>query len=240
MGEQRIIPIFVFAVTFIAVFAIIAALIPPEFFVSSKEYTAPLVPASFSALDLTQIAWFDNDTVLPSHDEDNPCKFFLPPISPKKEVWGFWFDGLGLPRSLCFKHIWVSWYVIQSHVIEGLHNEGYGFERDEIVNAWNSELNCSEIDSQCACGTVYFIFLAYNQTKYTSIGNAFDNKEIEVLIGVGWADTLTRMDAWGILASLLSFQGLGIPEPLNYIITIPFYACIGILAVLLVLELIPF
>lgn len=222
-----------------ASYVALLAMIPSGLLAISYSYEGTYVPEQFSALDLAQIPWWDNHTVGPGARDSSlfAVKFFLPPINPQIEVWAYWS---GSPGELGFSHAWVTWYLVFEHEIVGLNNEGHWFSKTELINAWNDQTNCSEIEGQCACGTVYHIFVTYNNTKYDSFAEAYDAQDVEVLIGVGMSDAVVKINAWNLVGQLLMFQLPGIPEPLNYFIALPFYACIGILTYILITMIIPF
>lgn len=246
MAEQRIVPLFVLAVTLMGTWVGLIATMPPNLISASTNvnYKKPSVPTEFSALDITKIAWYDNDTIGPSNTGSprgpqgaNPVQFMLPPLSPQIEVWGYWGTGETI---LYFNHVWMDWIFRNGHAIEGLDNVGYGFDKTEIVNHWDANQNCSEIDATCPCGTIYYIFIGYNQSKYQSIGHAIDNKEVIVLIGVGIEDAVAKVNAWNIIGALLIFQLPDINPLLNFFIALPFYAGMGVMIYVLILMAIPF
>ena len=240
MAEQRIVPIFIFAVTFMSTFFILTTLMPNDLYGPSEaKYQEAYLPSAFRTADLTQLAWYDNHTVPECYEYSNPVKFFLPPASSQIEVWAYWGDWQH-QNELCFKHVWVTWYIVFGHYIEGLGHQGYGFSKQEILNAWDPKQNCSEIDSTCPCGTTYFIYISYNPAKYSNLSDAINHKEVDVLVGVGIKDATVKINAWNLVGQLLMFQAPGIPEPMNYLIALPMWACVGILVYILILMAIPF
>lgn len=250
MAEQRIVPLFVLAVTLMGTWAGLIATMPPNLISASTNanYQKPSVPTQFSALDITSIAWFDNHTISPSNKADafhtwgwGPVvKFFLPPgAGAQIEVWVFWGTGDATP-TLYLKHIWVTWGLIMGHEITGMKNQGFGWDKTEILNGWDSNKNYSYIQGQCACGTIYFCYMTYNQTKYQSFGQAIDAYDIEMLIGVGIKDAVAKINAWNIIGALLLFQLPDINPVLNFFIALPFYAGMGVMIYVLILMAIPF
>jgi hypothetical protein len=249
MAEQRIIPLFILAVTLMGTWAGLIATMPPNLISASTtaNYKKPSIPTQFSALDITSIAWFDNHTISPSNKADPfrtygslVVKFFLPPgAGAQIEAWVFWGLQDATP-TLYLKHIWVNWIFLQSHEIMGMNNQGYGWDKTEILNGWDSNENYSKIDGQCACGTIYFCYIAYNQTKYATIGQALDAQDIDMLIGVGIKDAVAKVNAWNIIGALLTFQLPDINPILNFFIALPFYAGIGVMIYVLILMAIPF
>ncbi|MCJ7425110.1 hypothetical protein MUP01_12720 [Candidatus Bathyarchaeota archaeon] len=250
MAEQRIVPLLVLAVTLMGTWAGLIATMPPNLISASTttNYSKPSVPTQFSALDITQIAWFDNHTISPSN-KANPVgtygsvvvKFFLPPgAGAQIEAWVFWGMWDATP-TLYLKHIWVTWGVfLQSHVITGMNNQGFGWDKTAILKGWDPNKNYSYIQGQCACGTIYFCYMTYNQTKYQSFGQAIDAYDIEMLIGVGIKDAVAKINAWNIIGALLIFQLPDINPLLNFFIALPFYAGIGVMIYVLILMAMPF
>jgi hypothetical protein len=246
MAEQRIVPLFVLAVTLMGTWAGLIATMPPNLISASTtaNYKKPSIPTQFSALDITSIAWFDNHTIGPTNTGSprgpygaNPVQFMLPPLTPQIEVWGYWGAG---EKVLYFNHIWMDWIFRNGHAIEGLNNVGYGFDKTEILNSWDPNKNYSYIQGQCACGTIYFCYMTYNQTKYQSMGQAIDAYDIEMLIGVGIKDAVAKINAWNIIGALLIFQLPDINPVLNFFIALPFYAGMGVMIYVLILMAIPF
>lgn len=256
MAEQRIVPLFVMAVTLLGTFIGLAVTMPQDLLAAgtSPEYSQYSVPEEFSAADLTKLAWLDNDIIgstnLANPDSvtmggGNPVQFMLPPDNPKIEVWGFWgstwpFSGPSSPKTLYFVHVWMWLFFVNYHPIEGLDNVGYGFDKTEIVDHWDASQNCSEIEATCSCGKTYYIFIGYNSSKYSSIGDAVDNADVIIVIGVGIVDAMAGVDAWNVVGALLTFQIPQINPVLNFFICLPFYAGIAIMIYLLVVMIIPF
>ena len=249
MAEQRIIPLFVLAVTLMGTWAGLIATMPPNLISASTNanYQKPSVPTQFSALDITSIAWFDKHTIPPTATSfpnmitaGGPVRFYLPPgAGAQIEVWVFW-DRNDPKPVLYLKHVWVTWIFLENHDITGMNNQGFGWDKNEILNGWDSNKNYSKIDGQCACGTIYFCYMTYNQTKYQSMGQAIDAKDIDMLIGVGIKDAVAKVNAWNIIGSLLLFQLPDINPVLNFFIALPFYAGMGVMIYVLILMAIPF
>jgi len=253
MAEQRLIPIFIFVTTFMVTYIIIVTMIPQQLLQASINYKKPNLPTEFSALDMTQLAWYDNHTITTENRYNslskvwtNPMKFFLPQGSGAQiEVWGAFvhYPDPILPTetpNLILNHIWISWYFLQGHAITEMNSNQEIITKETILSAWDESKNCSVLQGTCPCGTVYFIYVSYNQTKYSSLGNALSNREVLVLIGVGIKDAVAKVNAWNLIGQLILFQLPGIPEPYNYIIAFPFYACIGVMIYILILLAIPF
>jgi len=249
MADTRIISIFIFAISFIITFPILVAYSVPYQY-EAVTFHNPNIPEEFAALDLTQLAWTDNDTVGPTNfappnypENGNPVQFMLPPIAPKIEVWGYWgLDwGYGYAADeLYFDHVWMEWWWRRWDQIIDSNGNGFGYSKTEILNNWDSNINVTSFKAQCSHGTRYYIYISYDNDTYSSMADALDNFDIMVFIGVGWDDTLAAPNAWSIVGSLMTFQLADIPTPLNYILGIPFYGCIGILAVIIILWFIPF
>lgn len=242
-GNGNLIPIFVGVIAFLACYILLVATIPVEFFVTTKEYAQLSVPEQFRALDLTTLAWRTNNSIEPSHSWHNPRKFFLPETDSQIEVWGFWENG-----DLYFFHVWVKYFIVFSHHMYRVsENPDYwGVTKDELLIAWDSETNTSNLEMTCSCGTVYYVYLTFNDTEYGSFAEAIDNHDLEALIGVGLEDAVAKISTWGIVGQLLMFQKPDVfPQGtygtvLNLLIALPFYAAIAILIVIIVLMFIPF
>lgn len=233
MGDTKTIPTFVFVVTFMVTALILVAAIPPAFS-PTTEYNAP-IPTEFSAVDFTQLAWYDNHTI------GGLQQFMLPPTDPQIEVWGSWGGYVGEdPHSLIFMHVWMNWIWREWHFILDLDTHSELFTKSMILANWDSSKNVSSFQGMCDHGTTYFIFISYDQDAYPSLGDAIDNYEVVVLIGVGIQDTVAKLNAWNLIAQLLTFSIPGVPQPLNYILAIPIYASIIILIYILILMAIPF
>jgi len=239
---DNMLPTFVGVIGFLAVFIILVGLIPGAFFVSSKEYKRSNIPDEFEALtEVVELAWYDNDTLLPGHTWNTPCLFQLPPADPQIEVEVAW-DG----DDLFFWHKIMWWVFDRGHFIFRMDESTHHYDWSYVNSNFDAETNISSCEGSCICGTYYQIFLTFNETKYDSFQEGWNAQELYCLIGVGIEDTLTKLNAWSVVAQLLMFQA---PEvfpagnvgiALNLMIAIPIYAAIIYLIYRLVLLAIPF
>lgn len=235
-------PSFVFVITFLATFIIIVALIPSGLWMGSeaKEYRQTSVPEEFEALDLVQLAWHDNNTLLPSHTWYNPCYFWLPPTDPQIEIQVAW---QGDPKYLTFWHGWVTWYGLPAgHYLGKIDDQtDMKFRWDYVFwEHFDPNTNVSSFEATCPHGTIYYIHLSYNQTAYASFEEAWESGTLYCLIGLGVEDAVAKINAWNIVGQLLTFQLPDVHPVLNLLIAIPIYACIAYLAYRLILLAIPF
>jgi len=230
-------PTYIFVISFLGVFFILIASIPPQLITEGYEgetisYSIPT--GKWASADILELGWYDNGTL----KEGETLFLYLPNTGDSQiDLTVNWNPDYSIRISHTFLIWWIfpsAHYVYTSDTIED------HFSYDYVESFFDEATNISSFKGQCEHGTLYYIYVSFNITEYSSLLDAWNNHEIEIMIGVRLEETLAKFNAWSLIGSLLTFSMPQIHPVLNMIIAIPIWACIIYLLYRLILLAIPF
>lgn len=252
--EQRFIAIFLFVFVFLGAFITLAALIPPQLVWSSKEYANPDYPEgeTWQALYL---------------QASNSTK----QITVNATALGYGPFDLGGRNLNLYRRNEVFHYVLALQ-----HKYGFGLFGTENMDWTNQngineggEMQDYMFDDDYAeFGALKYIVtslglaggplfgysskfhievqLSFNTTLYDTPTEAWAASDLRMFLGIDFDQTNTALNAWDMIARLLTFQKVEIfgngpdADAVNRIFGYAFWACIVGLAFVVIVELIPF
>jgi len=236
----------------VGVFAVLFASIPGAFFEAAFRSSMGVDKDVAEYFDLANVTLYgnagnDNMTWEYSSYHDHPSAPQFPAGLPSGHYLEVWW-GYDLIQVLEFRLISEGWWL---NILDRLRfrNEegaqlGIRLYDADLENAWDSEINGSVFYATGRLSTS--AIFGYNQTKYSSITEAWNNYEISYVLSYDVDWNATQVSAFTVLGQLLTFQNpdLGITGQggamLNLLIAIPFWAMTAILIILLVQSVIPF
>jgi len=248
----------IFIFCFVGIFAVVFAGITPGFYAHQYEFAASAGASKeiAEAFDLANVTLYSqlgggNMTYQWSSYWDHPDgkqhQVGLPSGQYLEVWWGD--DPSWIPKSLQFRHTTEGWWL--SWVRMTVYNkDGSPIEYNEFVyaadleNAWDDAANASVLQTKTPVSASYLI--NYNQTKYSSITDAWNGGELSYILSYELDLNATQMSVWGLIGALLTFNApaLGITGIGGTIITamiaVPFWVISAILIVKLIFAIIPF
>lgn len=252
------------AVTFLGAFLILAVMIPPEFIAAGEyeDYRQVTVPDYFEAIDVQSFAetwvYTMNETEGYSLWESSLLRIYkVPEVPPNNGLFGghwidlFYREANYSDKFICIEHLWTDWGFPRVHHMNWLDAQGvtvtdifptqyydfYGISVETIE---------SDIENGAASYTVkcdHFqmqVFIGYNTTLYETVEDAWDHHGLNMLWGIDFDQTNTRMNVWNLIAMILFFQMPNIHWAINALIALPLWTCIAYLTFVFISKLIPF
>jgi hypothetical protein len=250
----------IFSFSLVGIFALLFASIPGDFFTAS--YDAALgqnsdIADRFNMANVTLYADTGSANMTHPyssyHDED-PHQFNagLPEDQYIEVYWGFYLYPYAT-KVIQFRHIQEVWWglnLIGFMKLTHANGEQVGdnpiyIAKTDLLAGFDTDINGTAVYGTCNHAKFSTIF-TYNQSKYTSIGEAWDSDELGYYCSFEPDMNRTGVSAWTVLGQLLTFQNpdLGISGTagniLNTLIAIPLWVVVAILIILLVQSMIPF
>ncbi len=226
---------FVFSIVFIFVFATLIATIPaglqgPE---NAPNTVIPIDPSL-----VTGFADSENYTT----SSFSPAGYMLYSyVYTMSSTWDCVTDNVS-SFTLGKRVLWLGLYLG--------HHDWSSFEGPEGQDRGGA-LTWSEIADDATDGAVRYsltldsgdsggAFVVYwNTTEHSSVEDAWDNDELYLLHGIGFASSATA-DIGALLVSFLFFQLPEVPILINVLLATPIWACIVFVIWFVVKEMIPF
>lgn len=245
--------------SFIGIFTGLFLLIPSQFFIASFNSSVGenhAVADYLASGNITVYQQIGNDNMTyeySSYWDMSPSEWSAGmPTDQYVEVW--WGAEPILGKVLEFRHIESLWWnpasLIDRLAIKinrdpsGLIETEYIFKPD-LVDNFDSSINGTVLEGRCT-HVPFSSIINYNQTKYATIGDAWDGGELSYSVSYEFDPNATRISAWSVLSSLLSFQNpeLGLTGDggtiLNLMIAVPLFIMVAVLLFIVVLAIIPF
>jgi hypothetical protein len=255
----------IFIFCFVGIFAVVFSGITPDFYANQASYTASAgitqeIAETFDLANVTlygQIGGgnmtFEWSSLIdhpsaPQHQAGLPTGQYL-------EIWWSYYPVPITPiKYLQFRHTtkgwWTSFLIMQVYYKDGTPIEareypGQGLiDSVHLVNAWDDNSNASVFQTKTPVTASYLI--NYNQSKYSTITDAWNGGELSYILSYELDLNATQMSIWGLMGALLTFNApaLGIAGIGGTIITamiaVPFWVITAILIVKLIFAIIPF
>ena len=260
MGGAAFSRMALYVFSFVGIFALLFALIPPAFFAATFESSVGADKETADLFQLANVTLYDNignDNMTYEYgsylDHPNAPQFSagLPTSQYLEVVWTSPLYVAPFVRVIEFRHIEEVWWGRQINdrcSFTGMNGTVYPNQRItkwNVIDEYNVLTNGSSFSAQCNHITVSSIF-EYNQTKYTDIGNAWDGGELSYTFSYEADWNASQVSAMTVLGKLLTFQApaLGITGVagiiLNAMVAIPIWVMTAILIIKLVQSVIPF
>jgi len=259
----------IFAFSFLGVFIVVVGFIPQQFlYTSSTKYRSIEfydVPKKFwNGLDLAKTNFTDTWNCTLENEANGFSNFDVGGHNLRLEFDHSFLttDTLLLTHRYGFGLSWtedLDWYD-ENGVLVSFHNilgrsKVSNFELDD-----NYDLNAEGFSTfLCKCKgegkslfgnseafsvTVYFSF---NTTLYRLPSEAWNNADLNMLVGIKQEDSVQNITAWNLIMKLLVFQPLEIfdkndamGQQLSLLISAIFWVIVAFVTLVIMLELIPF
>jgi len=233
--------------TFLACLVLLIGLIPSGFFPQTYEGRTVNVPEYFEAIDIASFIETWSATFNESAGEDWKLAGYYENEHYKKDVdiGGWDFDLIYSKANKAHKDIilqhWWGWFGMQWTWLIWYNSEG--IDRGEILSG-------SEIDEDYSDEAMTYVaktedfqcraYFGFNDTKYSSPTEAWDNYELDILIGMKFDQVNTSINAWSLISMLLFFQLPEVHWIINALIAIPIWITVAYLIYVLIIKIIPF
>lgn len=253
MGDMSEIRGMVVILSFIGVTVFLIGLIPTQFVggfdyegrtINPEDYWEALDLQSFAdTLELTL-----NDTGWRLYASSSPIGAYY---SKHVDLGGHDFDiyysvASGSVHYVWLRVHWTDWIIIPHYTdMDWINNKGIGRDINAHPN-YQKVLPVSKIQSDYDDEIAEYtaqepafrvqVYFGYNTTLYSSIVDAWDNYELQVLIGIDFDQTRTGYNAWELISMLLFFQLPDIHWTINALIAIPLWISIGYISFILILR----
>jgi len=110
-----------------------------------------------------------------------------------------------------------------------------------IDKLWDPQQDLAPFTLKDKTGTIQFeAYFWYNRTQFATAELAYKNYDLHVLYCVSRDFEKTQFDIWSIVLGLFTGNIPLLPNPFNWIFSVPFYSLLILLAAILVLKAIPF
>lgn len=239
---------FLFAVVFVAIFALLVTLgvqSMPLAFSESEAMTYYDMPEYFDAQQIEDLAQYYNITA------DNGGAYY-------SEAWGidqsfghnFLFEAstVGGEVKISTQHYEVFViFPINHHYLQWISRDAnqtdFGdfvteteidsireFDIDSLYYVSSFKLKCDHLTMTADIG--------YNSTLYLNSTSAFAADALTVVFAISWDELGTGLNAYTLISQIMTFQRPDIHPALNSLIAIPLWAMIGFLIVVIILAII--
>ncbi len=220
------------------------AVLPSEFFASTKEYQDFEIPDYFTASDIENIRHFENDTItvgVPYNDN----WFDFNPEANFKFVLRWFHDAT--THAIKPYHVTWQWWIFSNYEAMKFGDAQSLIYKETLVSHWDANVNASIFHPvRCDHITIKLWFLDTDENR-NNIETAFDEGALTGAIGFGFSDYETTLNGWDVVGRLLTFQSPeifgfegGSATILNGILASGFYVCFALLVYILILKAIPF
>jgi hypothetical protein len=247
----------IFIFCFVGIFAVVFSGITPDFYTASYTASAGASKEFAESFDLANVTIYGqvgsgNMTYQWSSYWDHPDgkqhQVGLPSGQYLEVWWGD--DPSWIPKSLQFRHTTENWWGLSWVRMTVYDKDGVHLTYNEFVYAtdleatWDEDSNASVLQTKTPVTASYLI--QYNQTKYSTITDAWNGGELSYILSYELDLNATQMSVWGLIGALLTFNApaLGIAGIGGTIITamiaIPFWVITAILIVKLIFAILPF
>lgn len=136
-------------------------------------------------------------------------------------------------------HMHREWIILRSdHYLEWTTSNGADRGESVTISELTTDLGgTSSVDYRASCDhfTLYST-VAYNDTLYSSISDAWDAGGIGVFFGISFDDQNTGFNAMNLIASILFFQMPEVHWAINLLLAIPMWIAIGYISLILILR----
>lgn len=223
---------FIVCVVFLGWFAILTNDIPSIFYYGGSRQ-AYIVPEEWGAeaLFYGNITTEDNGTLI--YDSGGAAsELELSLDYPDCNIAWFWDPGTGVNACHVIRY-WYFWGIL----IDSVDIEPMPLYRSYVTSKLDgnvSRFTMSDIAYQ------YYVSISFNESKWSSFDDAWNNGELLVWMGMGYSDTPSTISSWNIIAQLMFFQIPDIHPTVNALIAVSIWAPIGYLVYRLILMAIPF
>lgn len=254
--EQRFIPPFIFIFVFLGSFVILLGMMPTGLIYSGKQYTSPedkenWVGLYLQASNATKSIILNNTLTMYYYDFDIGGRNLRlqvhntnPPYTNLKVILSHRYGFLLMGNEN------MDW-----------HNEKDENEGSEIYQDWFDEdyAEFQRLNYYIYClgqgGFPLFGYssafhvqtsLSFNTTTYSKPSEAWIDDALYMFIGIDFDQTNTSINAWEIIGKLLTFQKVEVfgtdqqTQQMNQIMSLGILGTIIVMAVIVIIELIPF
>ena len=255
MGGASFSRMALYAFSFIGIFALIFATIPPAFFITSFASSAGASKETaelFSMANVTMYANSGNDTMVypySSYFDMSPSQWGAG-LAENQYLEVRWDLAPLFSRSIAFRHIEEVWWgrpILDDCVfttVEGVDTGSIFLFKAGITGQYREDLNGSAWTARCGHITVSTVF-QFNQSDYPTIGEAWDAGDMSYTLTYQPDWNASQVSAMTVLGQLLTFQApsLGLTGVsgliLNAMLAFPIYIMTAILIIKLVQSVIP-
>jgi len=237
---------FLFVITLLAVFGLLVATIPYEFFVAGEEYESYELPeGKFSTKDLE--AYASTWTCGLNETGGSAGTGYMYSVTVKLGGHTFKFaytKANSTPLQIIFTHETVEWWFFKL-----LHRMDW---KNTMAETRGDILSVAELEEDYEDYMPYSLtckhthldgsFL-YDEETYDNVTDAWNHHGLEFFIGIEFDALATGLNAWDVLGMILFFELPNIHPVFNYIIKIPLWVAIAWLAfsfIIAVVKSLPF
>mgnify|MGYP000185597529 CR=1 FL=1 len=225
--------------TFLVTVFLVIGYIPGEFYTASEELLSAQVPEYFEGIDIQNYAETYN-TSIGTSTAYIEIKFGGHDITIYGQLAGI--DMLAFEHVGWWGGFWrytLGWFDFH---IKGIDLKGKRTP-EELDSDWDQYANEHGIlkySMYYEGGPKFDLYISFNTTKYSKPSEAWQYNELYILMGIGFDQTVTTMNAWNVISALLFFKMPDIHPLLNLFIALPIWVCIAYLVYVLILKAIPF
>lgn len=240
----------VFLALFLGLYTTTLALIPSEFYYAATASGSTFDFSFLSLEDVRKIRFLEQVNITRSAFAQGWFDF-TPDASYKMRV--IWDGSLNL---IWFEHLTWEFLIFQQFDQMQIENIPVGdiellehswLTKNYTISKWNPKYNASILDPvECPHVRTKVWIIDQNSTR-NNIGSAWDEGKLTISMGFGYDDMFAKQSSLDILGRILLFQAptiFGLTGDMativNLILTVPFYAMVGVLIMLIIIAFIPF
>jgi len=226
--------------SFLACFALIASLIPPQLFPSYVEGRQIEVPDYFEAIDLQSFA--------------NTSIYILNETGGAPAFEDLYYVDIGIgghdlnlyyrianstyEMLLYIRHAFAEWWGwVYYHDLTWINGEGISRSDRLQASELNSDFANERATYKVECNHLFIrVYFGYNETLYSSPEEAWNYGALNMLVGINFDQTSTGYNAWSLIAMLLFFQMPDVHWIINAIISVPIWIAVAYISFILILR----
>lgn len=244
----------VFIALFLALYTTLIALIPTEFYSASAPIGSTYDFSFLSLEDMRHIRFIkENNLTRPAVFHNHAWFDFTQNITYKMRATWTSTSASDFPNQIFFEH--ETWeFLFFSPIFDAMRIENvtihlgqYPLTKQFAISKWSNTYNAS-IFSPVQCDHVRTKVWIFDQNSTrNNISAAWDDGALRISMGFGYDDTFAKQSSLDVLGRILLFQAPTVYEltgdmatVVNLILTIPFYAMVGVLIFLVIIAILPF
>jgi len=226
--------------SFLACFALIASLIPPQLFPSYVEGRQVEAPEYFDAVDLQSFANTSSYVLNETGGESYPYNLYRLSIDIGGHNLDLFYrepNTTEYEMLLYIRHFFAEWWGwVYDHDLEWINSEGYSRDFTLEATELNNDFQDGRATYKVECPHFFIrVYFGYNET-FSSPEEAWNYGALNMLVGIDFDQVSTGYNAWSLIALILFFQMPDIHWIINAIIAVPIWIAVAYISFILILR----
>lgn len=236
LNEQKTL---IFVVSFLSIFFLLVNTMPAYFVQSSSSYPSSSIPEYFDTTEIMSYADYKQYNLTHSGyswQGDLGGHLIFLSGDPNDPVHGEYTIVI-MHASWKFLVFTGGWHTMEWINTNGI-SRGIGLTISELMEDYNENATL-KYTVKCSHFKM-FAYIGFNTTLYSNPQEALENDNLTVILAISIDEVSTKVNAFELIASLLSFRMPEVHPFINAIIAIPIWIAIIWLVITIITKFIPF